>query len=437
VKARRSHIFPKATDGHYVEPAWCSERLFAIEPFGAPGALVLDPAAGWGNIPRAAIAAGYTAVASDIADRLDHRGLEGIRFHICNFLEESPVRSAWSVACNPPFDRVREFCERGLEIATYKVAMIVPLRRLPAARWLESLPLESVYLLTPRPSMPPGAWIAAGNIPGGGSQDFCWLVFNKRAGSTAPRLRWLPRLNGARRENRGGRRDFPPVTSHRHAGNAACPAVSPTSSGGQWSMAMALGKRKDSANFLPLCKYDARTGTFYLQDRTQVDGNWQTAQRDVTDTFRAVFDLEHLQRGWIRFPQGADPEVKLVPAGEDPGEAPADDWKEGLRLLIKMSPQLGGDIRELMSTARALWAGIDTLHDEYLAAAADHPGELPEVVLSEARQTKSGSSTNYLPVFEIADWVQRPSDLSAPLPRSARVTRQAELDLGELEPPPF
>jgi hypothetical protein len=127
VKARRSHIFPKAADGHYVEPAWCSERLFAIESFGAPGALVLDPAAGWGNIPRAAAAAGYTAVASDIVDRLDRRGLEGVRFHICNFLKESPVRSAWSIACNPHFDHIREFCERGLEIATYKVAMIMPL----------------------------------------------------------------------------------------------------------------------------------------------------------------------------------------------------------------------------------------------------------------------------------------------------------------------
>ena len=64
--------------------------------------------------------------------------------------------------------------------------MIVPLRRLPAARWLGHLPLETIYLLTPRPSMPPGTWIAAGNIPGGGREDFCWLVFNKRAGAVAP-----------------------------------------------------------------------------------------------------------------------------------------------------------------------------------------------------------------------------------------------------------
>jgi hypothetical protein len=53
---------------------------------------------------------------------------------------------------------------------------------------------------------------------------------------------------------------------------------------------------------------------------------------------------------------------------------------------MKMAPALGGDVRELMSTARALWDGIDALHDDYLKAASDHEGELPVVVLSEVRQ---------------------------------------------------
>jgi hypothetical protein len=194
---------------------------------------------------------------------------------------------------------------------------------------------------------------------------------------------------------------------------------------------MALGKRKDSNNFLPLCKYDARTGTFYLQDRVQVDSNWQTTQRDVTDNFRAAFDLENLQVGWLRFPKGSAPECRLVPVGEDAGDAPSDDWREGLRVLLKMSPALGGDVRELMSTALSLWNGIDTLHDEYLAGAADHSGELPMVVLSEVRQTKSRSGTNYTPVFEIADWIQRPADLSGPMPRSGK---QGELELEQSIP---
>jgi len=66
------------------------------------------------------------------------------------------------------------------------------LRRLNAAHWLRDTPLARIYLLTPRPSMPPGHVILAGEKPGGGSQDFCWLVFfHKHKGP--PELRWLHR----------------------------------------------------------------------------------------------------------------------------------------------------------------------------------------------------------------------------------------------------
>jgi hypothetical protein len=189
----KAHIFEREPHDHYVEPQWCSTRLFEAESFGAPGARVFDPACGWGRILRAAAAAGYTPIGSDIVDRLNRQG-EHIAFHKCDFLKDSPVRSPWSIVCNPPFDHVEGFCRHALEIAVFKVAMIFLLRRLPAARWLRRMPLESIYLLTPRPSMPPGPWIADGNNPGGGSQDFVWLVFNKRVAITgSPRVRWLCR----------------------------------------------------------------------------------------------------------------------------------------------------------------------------------------------------------------------------------------------------
>jgi hypothetical protein len=40
--------------------------------------------------------------------------------------------------------------------------------------------------------MPPGSWIAAGNKPGGGTQDFCWLVF-ERGYKGEPAIGWLTR----------------------------------------------------------------------------------------------------------------------------------------------------------------------------------------------------------------------------------------------------
>jgi hypothetical protein len=40
-RPRNSHIWDREKDEHYVEPAWCSERLFQVETFvgsfeGAP-----------------------------------------------------------------------------------------------------------------------------------------------------------------------------------------------------------------------------------------------------------------------------------------------------------------------------------------------------------------------------------------------------------------
>jgi hypothetical protein len=195
LRARNTHIFPPDAYGHYVEPQWCSARLFEVEFFGAPGARVLDPACGWGRIPKAAHDAGYTAIGSDIVDRRgDHHAFRNFPFSVCDFLKDQPAKPPWSITSNPPFDRAREFCERALDIAIYKVAILVRLQRLPAAHWLQRLPLETIWLLTPRPSMPPASYIAAGNKPGGGSPDFCWLIFNKQlADGGWPAMRWLHR----------------------------------------------------------------------------------------------------------------------------------------------------------------------------------------------------------------------------------------------------
>jgi hypothetical protein len=60
-RPRHSHIFARDSAGHYVEPLWCSARLFEAESFGAPGAQILDPACGWGRIMQAARDAGLRA----------------------------------------------------------------------------------------------------------------------------------------------------------------------------------------------------------------------------------------------------------------------------------------------------------------------------------------------------------------------------------------
>jgi hypothetical protein len=190
-KPLRAHIWDREL--HYVEPFWYSERLFEEERFESAGALVFDPACGWGRILQSAQRAGYTAVGADIVDRLDRKALGPITFATGDFLKCQPIPTVANVVSNPPFDHVREFCERALAIATNKVAMIMPLPRLPAAHWLQGLPLETIWVMTPRPSVPPRSYIAAGHKPGGGSQDFAWLVFRKGLFAWTPRLRWLHR----------------------------------------------------------------------------------------------------------------------------------------------------------------------------------------------------------------------------------------------------
>jgi hypothetical protein len=197
-KRRDTHVFDTDAHGHYPEPLWTSARLFDAETFGAKGALVFDPCCGWGRIPHAAAAAGYTAVGSDIVDRTgEPYACNGFRFFIHDFLKDAPSTCApCSAVFNPPYadDRIQGFVERALAIVRYKVAALAPLRRLPAAHWLQGQPLETIWLLTPRPSLPPAAYIRAGHKPGGGGQDFCWLVFNKQARpGCVPGLRWLHR----------------------------------------------------------------------------------------------------------------------------------------------------------------------------------------------------------------------------------------------------
>jgi hypothetical protein len=184
-RKRRAHIFDKEKCGHYVEPAWVSRRLFEVESFSA---FIYDPACGWGTILKEAKDAGYQVFGTDVVNRRRH-GLSN--FYKRDFLTWQG-RLRGSVVCNPPFDHVQEFCERVLELGAMKVAMICLVRRLNAAHWLQDLPLRRIWLLTPRPSMPPGSWIAAGNKPGGGTQDFCWLIF-ERSYVGKPEIGWLHR----------------------------------------------------------------------------------------------------------------------------------------------------------------------------------------------------------------------------------------------------
>src|SRR6266446_6598384 len=157
-RARKSHIWEREINEHYVEPAWCSARLFREEDFGAG---IHDPACGF-----------------DAAESPQ------------DFLTAEIRRT--NIVTNPPFKLAAQFALRALAYTECKVAIVFPTARLNAAHWIKGTPLRRIWLMTPRPSMPPGHVITAGQNPGRGKVDFCWLVW-EHGYEGAPELLWLHR----------------------------------------------------------------------------------------------------------------------------------------------------------------------------------------------------------------------------------------------------
>ncbi len=181
---------------------------------------------------------------------------------------------------------------------------------------------------------------------------------------------------------------------------------------------MALGLSSGSGgngDIIPHVKYDARAGRISRPDRKEVGGQFVSESTDITQNFRAVMDLDNLEVGWFHFAAGVAPISVLVPIGHPMPPKPTADFKQGLRIMLKLDGNCGGDVREMTGASGAFVRGFDALHDAYLANKAANPGKLPVVRLASAEAVKSGSgartSTNYEPHFEIETWVPRPVDL--------------------------
>ncbi len=179
-------------------------------------------------------------------------------------------------------------------------------------------------------------------------------------------------------------------------------------------MALNLGfDGEDGAgSFLPFVKFDSRSGRLFRRDKPQ---GGEAVDIDISRTFKAVIDFENIETGWIDFMTGSAPVYAVVPIGMPRPPKPTETAKVGVRMVVKLSKECGGDIRELSSNARAFGRGVDDLHNSYLAGLRDNAGKLPVVVLKDTVAVTTGEgakkSTNYAPVFEIVGWTERPKDL--------------------------
>jgi len=187
---------------------------------------------------------------------------------------------------------------------------------------------------------------------------------------------------------------------------------------------MALGLNLNSSNggkdFLPIVKFDARSGRMFRRDRI----NGENEEVDITKTFKAVVDFENLEVGYINFNTGSAPDFHMAPHGEGLPDKPSQDYKQGVRFQVKLHADCGGDVREMASNARSFLQGVDNLHNDYVAGSAKNAGKLPVVVLSDTMPVVSGEgskrTTNYSPVFEIIGWVKRPDGLGEAAPAVER-----------------
>ena len=181
-------------------------------------------------------------------------------------------------------------------------------------------------------------------------------------------------------------------------------------------MAFGFNYEGSGNDIVPVLKFDARAGRFFRVDRSDGVNN----PVDVTQGFKAVMDFENIEVGFINFPAGAAPEFRLVPIGSPMPENPGGKFRQGIRMMLKLGKESGGDIREIATTAKAVLSAFDACHTACVDGVKENPGKLPVVelettvpVTTQGRDEKGNpvKTTNYSPVFKIVSWVKRPDDL--------------------------
>lgn len=166
-------------------------------------------------------------------------------------------------------------------------------------------------------------------------------------------------------------------------------------------------------SFLPIIKYDARSGRLSRRDRENGENN----DIDITRSFKAIFDFDNVEIGWINFNTGGAPDyrVRRYADGVKVDKPSEEGFKRGFRLVLKLSKECGGDVREFSSNAAACLDGIKNLMDSYDTGSKSNAGKLPVVEFKDsvAKSSSGGAlkTTNYVPVWEIVGWVKRPDDL--------------------------
>jgi hypothetical protein len=180
-KTKLAHVWDRDPLDWYVENPWATRGLLSVERF--EGA-ILDPACGQGNIVETCRGAGLYARGADIKRRTDEPWFLGeFDFWAPDFPIIAP-----NLISNPPFRRgvgTDQFIRLSIERGFRKIAIFTTLNFVASAGRATGLfyvhPPARIWVITPRPSCPPGESLLRGGKATGDTKDYVWLVWDADA----------------------------------------------------------------------------------------------------------------------------------------------------------------------------------------------------------------------------------------------------------------
>ena len=184
-----------------------------------------------------------------------------------------------------------------------------------------------------------------------------------------------------------------------------------------------------NGKFLGRIQFDARVGFWKTVKRIQhSDGSYGD---EVSQPFNGseqapvslLMDFGTLEVGYMKissppsflvvpYGQIIPPQPEEMSPGQKPGDKPRKAFQAGFRIQV-CSPKTFGDqdAYYFSNTSKTVMGPMDTLHQQFLAAAEAQEGMIPIVVIKKCIpttiKTPQGNSTFYAPEFEIASWAQR------------------------------
>lgn len=193
---------PRADLDFYIEPEWCTGALLQLPTFSLIE-IIYDPCCGSGNVVKTARALAYRAFGSDVENRSRYVQLVAdFRKLTSRAVGANRNGAQLAVVSNPPYgggDMAEAFIRHFVPMNTVEVvAVFVQSRFLHSGKRHKLHAIDHrpsiVAHLSDRPSCPPGDALLAGDIEAkGGSQDYCWLIYDKRGLDVSTRTVWLRR----------------------------------------------------------------------------------------------------------------------------------------------------------------------------------------------------------------------------------------------------